>query len=137
MTTSAIIGGHTCADARSLPSACSLAPCTDGRIPAAAVRSAPTSRPLRCFAKPGADFSTGRGAKGKRFYDWAWIAYSDPARRRVSAEAAEAQVLVATDPSSPSRQPYKLATAWPGSTNIRSAAGSGDDQGGEHEGLRL
>jgi SRSO17 transposase len=35
--------------------------------------------------------SAGSGAKGERYYDWAWIAHADPARRAGPAEAADAQ----------------------------------------------
>ena len=49
--------------------------------PPTPARSAPTSWPPGCPGGPGSGSRPGAGAKGHRFYDWAWIDHTDRARR--------------------------------------------------------
>ena len=63
-------------------------------------RSAPTSWPPGCRDGPGSGSRPDPGAKGQRFYDWAWIDHTDPARC-TDRRSARHPVLVAADPPPP------------------------------------
>ncbi len=69
----------------------------DRRVPTAAGRSAPTPSSPAC-PRAWQQLSAGPGAKGERYYDWAWITLdpdSDIGR------CADTAVLVAAGPAPP------------------------------------
>jgi hypothetical protein len=92
--------------------------------------------------------SAGPGAKGQRYYDWAWVTLTAQARHHwllvrrhprhgeLAFYRCYCPTLVALanwsespDADGPSRRTFRPPKAWPGSTNTKSTAGCHGDAG--------